>query len=63
MGGKEAMARLKEIDPDARAIVSSGYATDPVMADYASHGFAGVINKPYQLEDLARVLQQVLPPA
>ena len=60
MGGKEAMIRLRQIDPEIRAIVSSGYSTDPVMANYLDHGFRAVIVKPYQIDDLARVLSAVL---
>lgn len=60
MGGKEAMARLKELDPGVKAIVSSGYSTDPVMSHYREYGFSGVLPKPYLLDDLARALNQVL---
>ena len=34
MGGKEAVRRLRNIDQGVRAIVSSGYSNDPVMADF-----------------------------
>lgn len=60
MGGKEAMAKLLEIDPKARGIVSSGYSNDPVMADYRAYGFKGVMPKPYKIADMARVLTKVL---
>lgn len=60
MGGEEAMRKLKEFDPDVRGIVSSGYSNDPVMADHRSFGFAGVVAKPYLVEDLQRVLHEVL---
>ena len=59
MGGKEAMAKLQEIDPHVRAIVSSGYSTDPIMAEYQSHGFKGVVTKPYDIQELSRVLKNV----
>ena len=52
MGGREAMARLRELDPGVRAIVSSGYANDPVMANYAEYGFKGVAAKPFNLKQL-----------
>jgi hypothetical protein len=39
---------LREIDPQVRAIVSSGYAMDPIMADFRQHGFCGMIAKPYE---------------
>jgi len=60
MGGREAMKRLLELDPDVRAIVSSGYSTDPVMADYRHHGFRGVAAKPYSAADLARTIEEVM---
>ena len=60
VGGRETMARLLEIDPEVKAIVSSGYSTDPVMANYREHGFSGVAVKPYRLADLARTLCGVL---
>jgi len=60
VGGRETMARLLEIDPDVRAIVSSGYSTDPVMANYREHGFSGVAVKPYRLAELATTLQNAI---
>lgn len=52
MGGKEAVQKLKEIDPEACAIVSSGYAMDPIMSRYRDYGFCGVIAKPYDVDEL-----------
>lgn len=60
MGGKEAMEKLLVVDPQARVIVSSGYNNDPVMANYASYGFHGVLAKPYQLPELSQQVWQVL---
>jgi len=60
MGGKEAIAKLKEIDPGVRAIVSSGYSQDPVVAHFRTYGFAGVVGKPYELSDISAVLHQVI---
>ncbi|HEX7118074.1 MAG TPA: PAS domain S-box protein [Longimicrobiales bacterium] len=60
MGGRDAIRHLLEIDPDVRAIVSSGYSNDPVMAEYRAHGFRGVIAKPYDLGELRRIMAEVL---
>ncbi len=60
MGGKETIIQIKNIDPNVKAIVSSGYSTDPVMANYRDFGFAGVVSKPYMVEDLNRVLREVI---
>lgn len=60
MGGKETIARLLEIDPGVKAIVSSGYSNDPVMAMSGQYGFAGVIAKPYRMSDLNDMIRRVL---
>ncbi len=60
MGGKEAIKKLIAIDPHVKAIVSSGYANDPVMANFRQYGFRGVSPKPYQIADLSKVLQNVI---
>ncbi|MEW6320868.1 MAG: ATP-binding protein [Acidobacteriota bacterium] len=60
MGGKEAILKLRQIQPTVRAIVSSGYADDPVMADFESYGFDGVVTKPYTIKDLGRALETLL---
>jgi two-component system, cell cycle sensor histidine kinase and response regulator CckA len=60
MGGKQAIKRLLEIDPQVKGIVSSGYSNDPIMADYKTHGFVGVVSKPYRLEELSRSLHEVI---
>ena len=60
MGGRETIRRLMEIDPDIRAIVSSGYSHDPIMSDHKRHGFSGVVAKPYSAEELSRTLDSVI---
>ena len=60
MGGKEALKRLLEIDPDVKAVVSSGYSTDPIMSDFREYGFCAVMAKPYSVEALGTTLEQVL---
>jgi CheY-like chemotaxis protein len=62
MGGMEAVKKLLEIDPEAKVIVSSGYSTDLVMADYEEHGFSGIMTKPYSVEDLRITLDMILKP-
>jgi len=60
MGGKEAIHWLIEIDPDVRAIVSSGYSDNLVMSDFRQYGFKGVVAKPYKIQQLALALHNVL---
>jgi two-component system cell cycle sensor histidine kinase/response regulator CckA len=60
MGGKETMAELLKLDPQAKGIVSSGYSDDPIMAHSKKYGFAGVIAKPYKLSELGKILKKSL---
>lgn len=60
MGGQEAIKYLLEIDPDAKAIVSSGYSNAPVMSQFQEFGFIGFLAKPYRLDELGKVLHEVL---
>jgi PAS domain S-box-containing protein len=60
MGGKEAVEKLLEVDPEAKSIVSSGYSNDPIMSNYKNFGFKGVVAKPYRIEELSWILHDVL---
>jgi DNA-binding NarL/FixJ family response regulator len=60
MGGKEAIQGLLDLDPKARAIVSSGYSDDPLIADHRNHGFKGALVKPYRLRELSNTMSSVL---
>ncbi|MDA3924087.1 MAG: PAS domain S-box protein [Kiritimatiellae bacterium] len=59
MGGKEAVVKLLEIDPSARVIVASGYASDAVMANYTEYGFKGKLAKPYAMKELKKEILRV----
>jgi CheY-like chemotaxis protein/anti-sigma regulatory factor (Ser/Thr protein kinase) len=59
-GGEETVRDLLRLDPDARVIVSSGYSTDAVLADYRDYGFCAILGKPYRLHELGDVLERVL---
>lgn len=59
MGGKEAIKRLREIDPEVKAIVTSGYSYDPIMSEYKKYGFSGVVTKPYEIKEISKILHGV----
>ena len=60
IGGKEVILRLRELDSDVRAIVSSGYCNDPIMGDFKKHGFCGVLPKPYTAVEMGKALRAAL---
>lgn len=60
MGGKEAIKHLRSFDPEVKAIISSGYSNDPIIADFGEYGFSGVILKPYRVSDLSNIVHKML---
>lgn len=59
MGGKEALAKIQEMDSSVKAVVCSGYSNDDVMAKHENHGFSAVLSKPYTIDNLADVLDKI----
>ena len=60
MGGKETVKKLSEINPQIKAMVSSGYSNDPVMTDFKKYGFIAALPKPYILKELRDILNRIL---
>jgi PAS domain S-box-containing protein len=60
MGGKETIKKLLEIDPNVKAIVSSGYSTDPIIANFKKFGFRGTLTKGYKIEELYEALHTLI---
>jgi two-component system, cell cycle sensor histidine kinase and response regulator CckA len=60
MGGRECLHRLRELSPDVRVILSSGYSEKDIADRYADEHLAGFIQKPYLPAALAKLLKQVI---
>jgi len=60
MGGEDTISELLKIDSKVKAVVSSGYSNDPIMANHVDYGFCGVLSKPYTKAQLAEILDQIL---
>jgi CheY-like chemotaxis protein len=60
MGGEETARTLKELDPSAKLIVSSGYSDAPVMSSFRDYGFDDVLPKPWTAAQLDEVVRRVL---
>jgi CheY-like chemotaxis protein len=59
MHGNMIIKELKNIDPQVNAVISSGYSEDPSIRDYKNLGFKGVLNKPYTLDELRNILNEL----
>lgn len=60
MGGMEAAREILKSDGEAVLVVSSGYSNAPIMGDYKSHGFSGVLAKPYTLREMERLMSSLV---
>ena len=59
-GGKDVIKKLLEVDPEVKAVVSSGYSNDPVMANFRHYGFKAVLKKPFLPREMNSVLRDLL---
>lgn len=60
MGAEETMAKLIEINPNIKAVVTSGYSNSPVIRNFKNYGFKAAIQKPYNLQVLSVTMQDVM---
>ncbi len=58
-GGKETIKELLKINPNVKAIVSSGYTEDLILSEYSEHGFKGKLLKPYVIDDMKKEILRV----
>jgi PAS domain S-box-containing protein len=60
MGGKETIKKLKQIAPNIRAVITTGYPSEGRPDDFRKYGFSAVLPKPCKVDELGRVLERVL---
>ena len=60
MGGQRTIEKIRELVPDVKAVVSSGYSTDPIMSEYEKYGFIDVVAKPYDMRQLSEVIHRAM---
>ncbi len=60
MGGMETVHNLWEINPDVKTIVITGYTDHPVMKDYRNFGFSKALAKPFRMEELRQLVEEIL---
>ena len=60
MGAEETFLALRQLDPDVRAIISSGYDNEDMARRFLDSGFCGHLTKPYRVTDLGKLLKTVL---
>jgi len=60
MGGGDTYDKLKEINPDIKALLSSGYSIDGQATEILKRGCDGFIQKPFNIKKMSQKIRQVL---
>jgi DNA-binding NtrC family response regulator len=60
LGGKETIELLRNVDPEVKAVVSSGYTNDPVVRDFSHYGFYEKLTKPYNIQEMRNLLEKII---
>jgi two-component system cell cycle sensor histidine kinase/response regulator CckA len=60
MSGGETFDRLKQLNPEVRVLLSSGYSLEGQAQDILNRGCLGFIQKPYKIEELADKIQDII---
>lgn len=58
-GGKDTIGDILDIDPSIKVIASSGYSGDSVMANPSAFGFSACLIKPFRMNELVKVLENL----
>jgi PAS domain S-box-containing protein len=59
-GAKETIAELLQIDPQVKAVLTTGYSDDPVVSEISKYGFSAAVAVPYDLEKMKEILSMLI---
>jgi two-component system, cell cycle sensor histidine kinase and response regulator CckA len=60
LGGRDAYAQLREIQPTVRVIIASGYSLNSDVQGLLDDGVKGFIQKPFRLEEIAKAIVEAM---
>ena len=60
LNGEETFRALREIDPDVRVVLTSGFNEQETVAHFVGKGLAGFLQKPYRMSDLLNAIEKSL---
>lgn len=60
MGGRDVYDKLKEINPDVKVLLSTGYSLQNQVTEILEQGFVGFIQKPFNIRELSHKIREIL---
>ena len=58
IGGKQAIKDVKDLYPDQKVVVFSGYSNDPILAQHQEFGFCDYLVKPFTIQQLKTICEK-----
>ncbi|MBE2220803.1 MAG: response regulator [Anaerolineae bacterium] len=62
LSGQQTFQQLKQINPEAKIILSSGYSAGEISRQFADEAITDFLSKPYKMATLIRTVEQHLQP-
>ena len=60
IGGGETYDRMKEINPDIKVLLSSGYSINGEASEILKRGCDGFIQKPFNIKSLSNKIREII---
>ena len=60
LGGWEILHKMKEINPDAKVILASGYSDPKIKSQMLKQGAKDYVSKPYDTDEITRKIREVI---
>jgi DNA-binding NtrC family response regulator len=60
LGGHQTFYKIKELDPDAKILLSSGYVSEEEVNDLLEQGAKGFLPKPHRISKMAQEVRRIL---
>jgi len=60
MSGGDTYDKLKEINPDIKVLLASGYSMNGTASEIMDRGCSGFIQKPFKMKELSQKLREIL---
>jgi len=60
MGGGETYHKLRELNPEIKVLLSSGYSVDGQATEILERGCNGFIQKPFNMKEISHKIKEIL---
>jgi DNA-binding NtrC family response regulator len=59
-GGHQTFFKIRQLDPEAKVLLSSGFVSEEEVQDLINQGAVGFLAKPHRIQDMALEIRRIL---